>query len=102
MSIAHTQVLIGALSPLLSQAVSGLIQEALAVRPSGIIVTHITATPGAPGTIILSGTAAQLEAINTYQTSLRANTHFSSVSVPVSDLAGTADGRFSVTLSSVF
>jgi hypothetical protein len=102
-AIAHTQALITALSPLLATtSATALIARALSVRPAGVSIDHITATAGAPGTIIFSGTAAQIDAISTYQSALIAGKQFLGVSVPVGDLAGTADGTFSITLSANF
>jgi len=102
-AIAHTQALITALSPLIATtSASTLIAQALGARPAGVAIDHITATAGTPGTIILSGSAAQIDAISTYQSALLADKQFSNVSVPVGDLAGTADGTFSITLSANF
>jgi len=102
-AIAHTQALIGALSPLVATSSAGaLVAEALRVRPAGIAVTHITASAGQPGTIVLSGSATHIDAISTYQSALQHDPVFSAVSVPVGDLAGTADGTFSITLSAHF
>ena len=102
-AIVHAQALLSTLSPLLSPTTaSGLVATAVAERPATVQVYHITATAGNPGTIIISGLAGSIQAVSAYQTALRADKHFSGVSVPVGDLAGTAKGQFSITLSADF
>ena len=102
-AIIHTQALIAAFSPLIATSTaSTLIVQALALRPADISINHITATAGHPGTLILSGSAVQIASISVYQNALRASKLFSTISVPVGDLAGTADGTFSITLSAIF
>jgi hypothetical protein len=102
-AVAHAQALIKKLSPLTATtSPQALLREALAARPAGISVTHLTVTSGTPGTIILSGKAAQTDAISAYRTALLSDAHFKSVTVPVGDLAGNVDGTFSVTLTADF
>ena len=102
-AVAHAQALLGTLSPLLSATTtSGLIADAISARPATVEISHITSTAGRPGTIILVGSAGSIKAISAYQNALRADPHFTGVSVPVGDLAGTAEGQFSITLSAYF
>jgi hypothetical protein len=102
-AIVHAQALLSTLSPVLSATTTtALIADALVSRPATLRVYHITTTAGHPGSIILSGVADSIEAVSRYQSVLRADTHFRHVSVPVGDLAGTANGQFSITLSADF
>lgn len=102
-TIIHTQALLNILSPLLAtSSPSQAIAKVIDARPSGVTVYHMTLTTGHPSSIIVSGTASTIEAINKYQNALRAEPLFDSVSVPVADLAGTGNGEFSVTISGNF
>lgn len=100
MAILENQSLLTALSPLVSATTSRaqLIAAALSLRPADIRVEHITLTSGNPGTMILAGSATNISAIETYRKTLGSDSSFSSVSVPVGDLAGTQNGQFSITL----
>jgi len=102
-AIVHAQALLSTLSPLLSSTTtSSLIEDAVNERPATIQIYHITATAGHPGTIILTGTAGSIDAVSQYQKILRADPHFTDAAVPVGDLAGTANGQFSITLAADF
>ncbi len=103
-AVAHAQGLLTTLTPILSATTTptAAIADALAARPIGISIDHITMTTGATGSMIVSGTAATIEAINRYQNALRADKRFTGISVPVGELAGTAGGHFSITLSGKF
>jgi hypothetical protein len=102
-AIAHTQTLITTLLPLLSStSTNTLINKALALRPSGLFIEHITASKGEPGTITLSGEASNIGAISAYQNTLRTDGDFIDASVPVGDLVGTGGGQFTLTLTANF
>ena len=103
-AILETQSLITALTPLVSATTSRaqIISTALSLRPVGMSINHITLTSGKPGTMILTGSATTISAINTYRKTLEGDQTFSSVSVPVGDLAGTQNGQFSITLTGNF
>lgn len=103
-AIAHAHALIRALSPLLSSTTtpSASIAKVVTLRPAGIVVNHIALTTGHPGALVVSGVADTAEAISRYQNALRADSSFTSASVPVGDLAGTGNGQFSITLSGNF
>jgi len=102
-AVVHTQGLVNALSPLTgTTSASALIAAALSERPLGITISHVTATTGDPGTVILTGTAATVDAVNQYQRALRTDGRFPGVSVPLGDLAGTENGTFSITISADF
>ena len=98
-AIARTQAIALALTPLLSATTSpsSAIVAALSNRRAGIVIGYITYSADT-GQLTLTGTAPR-DAINAYRDALKADTRFSSVSVPVSALVGTEDGRFSVTLT---
>jgi hypothetical protein len=103
-AIQGAQALLTALSPLLKATTTPaqMISAALSERPPGVTVGHITLTSGKPGTMILAGSATDIGAINSYRKTLSADARFSSVSVPVGDLAGTQNGQFSITLTGEF
>lgn len=103
-AILQTQSLLAVLSPLVSATTtpSDVIARALAVRPSGVLVDHVTFTSGNPGAIVLYGSASGGDAVNAYRKALNADSDLKSVTVPVGDLAGAADGRFTMTLSGNF
>ncbi len=94
--ILHAQSLLAALAPLTlaTTTPSQVVAEALALRPKGVSVDHITYTSGS---VILDGAAASRESVNAYKKVLGADARFTSVSVPLSDLTG-AGGHFSLTL----
>lgn len=102
-TISRTQALISVLSPLTGTSTpTDVIASALALRPAGVRVNHITVSAGDSGSIVLGGVAVNSAAISAYQSALRGTGRFSSVSVPVSDLAGTENGDFTITLSGAF
>ena len=98
-SIARAQAMVRALAPVLTStsSPSSVIVAALANRPPGALVQNISYSVGT-AELRLTGTAGR-GAINVYRDALSADARFSSVSVPVSALVGTGDGRFSITLS---
>ncbi|PIR84143.1 hypothetical protein COU18_00080 [Candidatus Kaiserbacteria bacterium CG10_big_fil_rev_8_21_14_0_10_51_14] len=99
--IAHAQSLVTTLSPFLSapSTVSVAIETALTLRPKGVYVDRIRYVSGE---IMLVGEASTREGISAYRQALQSNSYFTTVSVPIGDLAGTQGGRFSVTLTGTF
>ena len=78
---------------------SAALARALSLRPSGVIVDHISYTPGS---LVLAGLSKSREGVGIYRKALAADPTFSSVVVPIGDLAGAQGGRFSMTLSGRF
>lgn len=103
-AIAQAQALVAALSPIVSATTTptDAIRAAIAARPAGVTVGHITYTSGAPGTLMLVGSGQTPSGISAYREALAADPHFTSVSVPVSDLVGAQGGQFSITASGNF
>lgn len=102
--VARAQSLVTALSPFVASTTqpSEVVGIALALRPKGISVDHVSYASGVTGEIMIVGFSLAREAINVYRQALQADAHFKTVSVPVGDLAGTQGGRFSVTLTGDF
>lgn len=102
--ILRAQMLLKDLSTTASSTTVGLdaIRAALEKRSKGITVQTISYVAGETGTIMVGGTAAGREDISAYATSLRADPRFKSVSIPIGDLAGTGNGRFTITLTGTF
>jgi len=100
-TIIQTQSLLSTLAPIVSATTTptGITSEALALRPSGVSVDHISYESG---TIVLQGSATTREAIDAYRQALDADADFTGVSVPVGDLAGAPGGSFSITLTGNF
>lgn len=99
----RTQSLIAALKPIASATSSptDALSRALSVKPAGVSITTITYGGGAKSTVILSGTSARREGVDEFRRALEESGRFSSVSVPVSAIVGTQEGRFSITLSGI-
>ena len=94
-----------------SQALFAAISAALAPRPSGIAVTGVQYLASAAssqagkhtlGSLVITGHAATPDRVNAYASALRADTHFTAVSVPIGASAGSADGSFTMTLTGTF
>ena len=102
--ITHIQSRISDLAPLVvsTSTPSDAILAALALRPSGVSVDHITYSKTKTATILLSGSSKTGDRVNAYQGALAANALFSGVSVPVGALAGVDNGHFSITLIGAF
>lgn len=97
----RTLALLDTLTPLVNATTSPskFVAAALGVRPQGLSITSITYAGGPRGTLVLSGTSKNRQAVNAYRDALEADGHFASVAVPVAALVGTQEGRFTVTLS---
>lgn len=81
-----------------------ILDEVLAGRPAGIVITSMSVRRGNPGEIVLNGTAPSRNEINAYREVLSKNTRFESVSVPVpiGILTSSQGGAFSATLTGSF
>ncbi|HVU75301.1 MAG TPA: hypothetical protein VHD38_00460 [Candidatus Paceibacterota bacterium] len=97
-SIGRAQAIVLALAPVLSASTtpSSLISEALAAKPSGVTIDHIS-YDAVSGTIMLSGSGSR-DTINSYRDLAAKDANFSDVSVPVSALVGES-GHFSMTIT---
>lgn len=78
------------------------VMRAIDARPKGILIDHISFSAGNRGTptIDIAGVSGKREAINAYYETLKSDTAFKSVAIPVEDLVGTNDGIFTITLVS--
>ncbi len=99
--IRRTQAILTVFAPLVEATTtpSAALARALSLRPSGVIVDHISYTPGS---LVLAGLSKSREGVGIYRKALAADPTFSSVVVPIGDLAGAQGGRFSMTLSGRF
>jgi len=97
--VAQAQAIVRAVAPLLSSRASPVeaIQAVLADKPRGVVVNRITYIHH-EGQVLLSGFGAR-DAINGYRETLLRNGRFSAISLPVSALVGSDDGRFSMTIT---
>lgn len=100
--LIQTQALLGAVASfsLSTSTPSRQIEVALSVKPSGIVVHHITYTSADEATLIVSGTATSNTDIKAYQDALRTLLPLAKISVPVSALAGADNGEFAITITS--
>lgn len=99
----RTQGLIATLKPIASatSSPSDGLSRALSVKPTGVSITSITYKSGAKSSLVLSGVSTRREGVDEFRRALEGSARFSSVSVPVSALVGTQEGRFSITLSGI-
>jgi Tfp pilus assembly protein PilN len=97
----RAQALIDALKPVMNASSSPMesVAAALLARPANISITTITYSKG---TIILSGTSRNRQAVNAYSEALGNDERFTTVAVPVAALVGAQEGRFTVTLNGNF
>lgn len=102
-AITNTQTLLSQATPYMATSTSivDAISVALALRPKGVMVDHITYTTGKTNTIVLSGTAHR-DQINAYKAAVTADRHFSTVHVPVETLVGSQERTFTMTLTGDF
>jgi hypothetical protein len=100
-AIARAQAIVTALAPLFASTTtpSAIIGDSISQRPTGVMFDHILYTvQDGVFTLTLTGSATR-DSLNAYRAQLVTDTHFTSVSVPVSDLVGTQGGHFSITLT---
>ena len=102
-AIQSIQTMLKVLAPLTATSTpTSVITQALSLRPSGVVVDHVTYSGGVSGTVMLVGSTATREAINAYKQALSADPRWKTVSVPIGDLTGEPGARFSITLSGAF
>lgn len=77
---------------------SELVAKLLAQQPAGIHIDQISFEAGDPRVLSITGRADATEKIDAYRKALTALSIFKNVSVPVGDLVGAQDGRFSMTI----
>lgn len=98
----RTQALIDALEPIVlsTTSPSTMLADALEFLPPGVTVSAVT-YQAAQQTVILTGEAKGRESLNAYRDALEASGRFKEVDIPVAALAGTQEGRFTVTLTAL-
>ncbi|MEY4747253.1 MAG: hypothetical protein RLZZ416_302 [Candidatus Parcubacteria bacterium] len=102
-AIAHAQALLALLSPYATTTdVTEAVRRAITARPKGVAIDRISYARGAESVIIVNGSAFSRENIKAYRAALSTEKLFKTVSVPISDLAGSGSGTFSVTLRGNF
>lgn len=101
--IAATQAIVKGIAPVLSATSSpdGRVAAVVAAKPKTVKLTHIAYTVGKPSVLMITGSAVDRDAINTYRAALLA-ANVGNVTVPVSALVGTEDGQFTITVSGDF
>lgn len=101
--IVRAQALIDRIAPIVSgtSTPSEAISAALALRPPGVLVDHISYVSGADETIMIYGISTERESIHKYRETLSNSGHFKNTSVPVGALVGTEGGKFTITLSGI-
>lgn len=73
---------------------------AISLRPTGTTLSSVNYVRNTSGSqILLSGTSLRTSDIESYRKALVATGKFLQVNVPVDSLAGTTNGRFSITLT---
>src|SRR3989338_759494 len=102
--IARAQVLLRELKPIASSTPSVLefVEAILAPRPAGVAIQSVRLARGAPGTLVVTGTAPSRAAISAYRAALSDDPRFESVSVPIGNLTGAKNDRFTVTITGHF
>jgi len=104
--LARAQSVVTQIAPLATSTVFlDALNEVLENRPRGMsldTISYAKAANGGKGQIVVAGTSAGREAINTYRIALEKDARFDAVSVPVSALAGAQDGHFTITLTGSF
>ena len=102
--ILRTRILLEQLSPVASSSAPMLdaLISALDKRPAGVTVDRMNYARSGGGEVTIGGTASSREGIQAYAAALRDDRRWKSIAVPIGDLAGTGDGRFSITLTGTF
>lgn len=101
--LARAQTIVRTLSPALTSTSSptSLIEAVLAAKPSGVAVTQITYSMLSGSQLSLTGSGNR-DKVSAYRDALAKNPSFTSVSIPVSALVGSGEGRFSLTIGGSF
>lgn len=74
--------------------------QAIALRPKGIHIAHVSYT-SKPQTLIITGDGPR-EAVSAYRTLLAGDSRFASVVVPINALVGADNGSFTLTITGTF
>ncbi len=101
---AHSRDLLAQLAPLAnatSSPTEGLAHLILA-RPKGITIDRIVYSAGRPSSLIVTGLSDKRETINAFRDALQHDATFGNVNIPISDLVGATNGKFTITLTGTF
>jgi len=103
-ALRATKNVIDTLRPLVyaTTTPSKILGQALAAKPSGVVVDRISFATGKKGTVTISGSASRPAHIETYRLALDEDSTFETVSVPVNSLVGSENGAFTLTLTGSF
>ncbi|MBI5645209.1 hypothetical protein HY970_03875 [Candidatus Kaiserbacteria bacterium] len=102
--LSRVQGIVLQIGPVLSSTSSAtsVIRAALAQKPNRVSIDHIVYTRGGDTPqLILSGSGSR-SVVSEYRNALLLLNRFTSVSIPVGALVGSADGNFSMTLGGTF
>lgn len=101
--LARAQTIMRVLLPALSatSSPSSLIATVLAAKPTGVTITQVTYSTLSGSSLTLSGSGTR-DKVSAYRDALAGDPQFTSVSIPVSALVGSGEGRFSLTLTGAF
>lgn len=101
-AVGRAQAIIAQLLPALrsTSSPSVFIDAALAARPPGVVLNHITYAPSgnAGGSVLVVHGLAMRDKVAAYREALSKNSLFTTATVPVSALLGTGAAQFSITL----
>ena len=104
-AVLETRDLLAAVRQVTSatSSVSDMIRLVLSLRPSGVAVDSIGYIRNtSAGQIQLDGSTQHASVLEAYRAALSQSGRFAQVSVPVDSLAGTTNGKFSITLAGAF
>jgi len=97
--VVEAQALLRALASFATTTPVDALLTTLARRGEHVRIDHFAYTPG---TLLVGGTADTPTALDAYRKTLAAEQIFAGASVPVSDLVGSKNGSFSMTLTGNF
>jgi len=102
--LVRAQVLAEELQVFASSSASALpiLTAILEARPAGVVVSSISFAREDSSSVVISGEAPSRTEINEYRAILASDERYESVSVPIGFLAGSEDGRFSITVTGTF
>ena len=97
-ALAHTKALIAQLSPLNATSSLDAIAAALSQVGQGISINDIQYSV-TTRSLALAGHAQTPDEVNAFRQALQSDLRFTNVSVPVSELLGSQDGSFTITMN---
>ncbi len=102
--LERSQFLINEVLPLIAATSSTMdvVEDALALRPSGVRITRVTYSGGAEEERIMLVGVGTREQVSAYRDALTGSGLFTGVAVPVSALVGSEESGFSVVLTGKF